>query len=120
MANKIYFKENIFSGRHDHDAPDLFIGFNRGFRASWQTALGAVPREPLEENKRPWQADHIFDPELVPGVLFINRKLSGARAGIIDIIPTVYKLLGIENDNCDGKPLLMNKYKSNHRPHSTT
>jgi len=54
------------------ETPDLVVGYERGYRASWQTTLGAVPIELLEPNRQKWSGDHCIDPALVPGVLFAN------------------------------------------------
>ena len=84
----------------------MVVGFNIGYRASWQTALGGAPDSIIEENKKRWTGDHCFDPSLVPGVLFCNHKLSphpnplpqGERESpsITDIAPTILKLFGID------------------------
>ena len=107
VAKKVYTKEEAFSGKYNTDAPDLFVGFNLGYRASWQTALGAVPLSTLEDNTKAWRADHIFDPSLVDGVLFINKKYQlQDKPKIIDIVPTILKLLDIDYKKLDGKSLL--------------
>jgi hypothetical protein len=49
-------------------SPDLVIGYARGYRASWETALGAVPELAVEPNARKWSGDHCIDPDEVPGV----------------------------------------------------
>ncbi len=90
--------------------PDLFIGFNIGYRASWQTALGAAPEGLIEDNLKKWSGDHLFDPALVPGVLFMNKKTSDNSPSIYDITPTILKTLGFTSDEIkagdfDGKPL---------------
>ena len=45
-GRKHLFSRDGFSGRCLQYSPDLFVGFHRGYRASWQTALG--------ECRRPW------------------------------------------------------------------
>jgi len=54
------------------DAPDIIVGYRRGYRASWLTALGAVPEETLQPNDRRWSGDHMFDPEEVPGIFLAS------------------------------------------------
>jgi hypothetical protein len=36
--------DGVFKGRNLRVSPDLFVGYHRGYRTSWQTALGAVPQ----------------------------------------------------------------------------
>jgi predicted AlkP superfamily phosphohydrolase/phosphomutase len=54
-------------------APDLIVGYSPGYRASWQTGLGGVPSDELEDNTDAWIADHCIDPTYVPGVLFTSQ-----------------------------------------------
>ena len=97
VVRNVYPKEEVFQGRFSQDAPDLLVGFNSGFRASWQTALGAVPLELSENNKKKWSGEHLIDPELVPGVLFINKKVSLSDPSIVDIASTILHLFDIPN-----------------------
>lgn len=110
VIHKVYPREEIFWGEFADKTPDLYIGFNSGYRASWQTALGAVPADMLEDNKKKWSGDHLIDPNLVPGILFSNKKLHD-KASILDIAPTVLKVVGFSEEKIkackfDGKPLL--------------
>lgn len=107
VAKDVYKKEDIFNGPYMNMAPDLFVGFNSSFRASWQTALGATPETLIEDNNRKWSGDHIIDPSLVPGILFINRKTELAQPpSIIDLCPTILKLFKVNlRDKFDGKAI---------------
>lgn len=96
VINNIYKKEDIFFGKYADEAPDLYIGFNIGYRASWQTALGAVPGVLIEDNTKKWSGDHLFDPKLIPGVLFFNQNITKANPSIYDITPTILKLCGFD------------------------
>ncbi len=89
------------------DAPDLQLNFEIGYRTSWQTALGAIPPDIVVANTRKWSGDHCAsDPGDTPGIFFCNRALESARPGILDIAPTVLKILGAAPPGqLDGKPL---------------
>jgi predicted AlkP superfamily phosphohydrolase/phosphomutase len=93
----IYKKEDIFKGRLADEAPDLYVGFNIGYRASWQTALGAVPKDLIEDNLKKWSGDHLFDPNLVPGVIFTNKIITKESPTIYDMAPTILKMAGLED-----------------------
>ena len=67
-----YLGRDLYRGPMAKDAPDLVLGYAPGYRASWQTTLGAVPRDLLEDNRQPWSGDHCIDPNAVPGVLFTS------------------------------------------------
>jgi len=110
VINRVYEREEIFWGEYADNTPDLYIGFNTGYRASWQTALGAAPKELIEDNLKKWSGSHLFDPALVPGVLFCNKRISKENASIYDIAPTVMKITGYDGEelkkcDLDGAPL---------------
>lgn len=110
VVNKAYLSQEIFSGLFQNEAPDLYVGFNPGYRASWQTALGACPEELMEDNLKKWSGDHLFDPALIPGVIFTNRKIIKDNPSIWDICPTILQMVGFnerELRKCgfDGEPL---------------
>ncbi len=97
IVKRVYTSEEIFNGPCINDAPDLFIGFNEGYRASWQTALGAVPESVIEDNLKPWSGDHLFDPSVVPGIFLVNQKLNIDKVNIVDIKSVILQLLGIQS-----------------------
>ncbi len=111
VVRGIYKNEEIFKGPYASLAPDLVIGFNLGYRASWQTALGGVPADTIEDNLKSWSGDHLFDPELVPGVIFANKKIKKDTPSLYDIAPTLLKLIGfdekkIKEGDFDGEPII--------------
>ncbi|MFC1666971.1 alkaline phosphatase family protein [Candidatus Omnitrophota bacterium] len=110
IIKTVYKREDIFWGSHIDETPDLYLGFNIGYRASWQTALGAVPKELIEDNQKKWSGSHLFDPTLVSGVLFCNRSVTKNNASIYDIAPTILKIIGFDDEKLrkcdfDGAPL---------------
>ena len=110
--NDVYLQEDIFQGAYSKEAPDLFVGFNDGFRASWQTALGAAPEALFEDNQKKWSGDHLIDASLVPGVIFVNRKIKLNNPSIMDIVPTVLNYFGITRPKClAGRVLFENENK---------
>lgn len=108
MILGVYKRDDIYHGEYIGNAPDLMVGFNTGYRVSWQTTLGGIPRDLVEDNMKKWSGDHCsYDYRITSGVLLINKKLNRNDPRIVDIAPTVYKVLGIpEVPNLDGKPLL--------------
>ncbi|MGQ0640169.1 MAG: alkaline phosphatase family protein [Gemmatimonadaceae bacterium] len=88
-------KRAVYSGAYVDEAPDLVVGFAAGYRASWTTALGGIPGALFEDNVKKWGGDHIIDPALVPGVLFMNRSFNGAQARLVDLAPTILGSLGV-------------------------
>jgi predicted AlkP superfamily phosphohydrolase/phosphomutase len=88
-------REQVYSGPYAAESPDLVVNFAAGYRVSWATALGGVPHGHFEDNVKRWGGDHIIDPALVPGVLFMNRPLARDGASLLDLAPTILAALGV-------------------------
>jgi len=103
----VYATDRLYRGPYLVAAPDLIVGFNAGYRISWEAAVGQVTREVIADNRKAWSGDHCVDPLLVPGVLFCSRRMEDADPGIEDMAPTALDLFGLEVPEwMDGKPLL--------------
>ncbi|NEZ04124.1 phosphodiesterase [Wenzhouxiangella sp. XN201] len=74
VVRRVFDGAEVYPGGERDDAPDLVVGYERGYRASWQTTLGAIPKPLMEPNRQKWSGDHCIDPALVPGVLFANFR----------------------------------------------
>jgi len=95
-VTKVYDKDVIYSGPYKDNAPDLIIGYNEGYRASWEGVTGIVNDVIFDDNAKAWSGDHCIDPALVPGVLFTNLKIKGQSPSIMDIAPTALELFGLK------------------------
>jgi predicted AlkP superfamily phosphohydrolase/phosphomutase len=103
--SKAYDAMQAFSGPYREQAPDIIVGFGPDYRVSWNSAQGRVTDEVFEVNSKAWSGDHCVDPELVPGVLFSNWKISGEAHSITDVAPTLLELFGLTiPPHMDGKP----------------
>lgn len=76
-------------------APDLIVGYAPGYRASWETALGAVPADVVRPNQDAWIGDHCIAADAVPGVLLGNRRPRLADPGLKDLAPTILREFGL-------------------------
>jgi len=103
----VYKRENIYKGEYLKEAPDLVVGFNEGYRVSWQTALGGIPPEIIVENRSNWSGDHCsLDPSITKGIFLSNKKFTGESPSIIDIAPTVLEIFNLSiPEEMDGKPI---------------
>jgi predicted AlkP superfamily phosphohydrolase/phosphomutase len=103
---KVYIAPKVYRGPYKDQAPDLIVGYERGYRVSWDAAIGRTTREVFHANTKAWSGDHCVDPSVVPGVLFCNRLIDSQNARLVDIGPTVLNLFGLAvPDYMDGKVL---------------
>jgi predicted AlkP superfamily phosphohydrolase/phosphomutase len=107
MIDDVYKRDDIYHGAYIGNAPDLMVGFHDGYRVSWQTTLGGIPKNLVDNNMKKWSGDHCsFDYKSTYGVFLTNRKTNTPDPKIVDIAPTVYKLLDVAPvAELDGKPL---------------
>lgn len=112
-VKKVYSREEVFQGPYANNAPDLFVGFNAGYRVSWQTALGGTPTGAImEDNRKKWSGDHLIDPSIVPGVVFINHKTALKEPAIVDIAPTILHVYSIHKpEEMQGESLFKDTVK---------
>jgi predicted AlkP superfamily phosphohydrolase/phosphomutase len=97
-VRRVLAREEIYKQFDPNMIPDLFVLNNDGYRVSWQTALGGIPKTLIDTNNATWSGDHCsVDPEIVKGIFFMNKKLATARPPYIaDVYPTVLGLLGVK------------------------
>jgi predicted AlkP superfamily phosphohydrolase/phosphomutase len=85
IVAEVFDGAEVYPGNANGDAPDLVIGYNPGYRASWQTTLGGVPGQLIEANARKWSGDHCMLPDAVPGVLFTSFTPEQPIEAIADV-----------------------------------
>jgi predicted AlkP superfamily phosphohydrolase/phosphomutase len=106
-VRNVVTREQVYSGAYADEAPDLLVCFSEGYRVSWDTALGGAPEGQFEDNAKKWGGDHIIDPCLVPGVLFMNQEFQGEKASLLDMAPTILQALGVaKGSTMEGDSLL--------------
>jgi predicted AlkP superfamily phosphohydrolase/phosphomutase len=86
----------LYSGPYLGNAPDVLVGYNRGYRHSWDSARGIAAGPIFQDNTKAWSGDHCIDPRLVPGVLFCSRRIDTADPALIDLAPTALTLFGVD------------------------
>jgi predicted AlkP superfamily phosphohydrolase/phosphomutase len=93
---KAFIGRETYHGANVGQAPDIVLGFNRGYRISWQSPLGGFPRDVLEDNTQKWSGDHMSAPEVLPGIAFANRKFTAAAPALHDLTASVLGVFGVE------------------------
>ncbi len=96
VITKAYLARKSYHGPLVDQAPDIIVGYNKGYRASWATPLGRMPEEIFENNESRWGADHCMDPEFLPGILLTNRKIKSENPALHDLTATVMDVFEIE------------------------
>ena len=108
MFHAALIREDVYTGPHISHAPDILVGYGEYFRASWQTAMGGVPKGIYEPNDRGWSGDHCIATDLVPGVLVCNRKIKKREPSIMDIAPSIFAEFQTEiPSHMDGESFLL-------------
>lgn len=131
VVNRVFKREEIFSGnfwkegdteftfyrpdgekfteeRYTEGFADLYIGFKRKYRVSWQTSLGGLEESIIVDNEQKWSGDHVsVDPALVPGVFMSNKALKEEwNPSLNDIVPTLLSFYGVKvPEFIDGRPI---------------
>jgi len=96
------------AGEYTDRAPDLIVGYNRGFRSSDSSAMGAVGNVTIERNEGHWNGDHCMYAAHVPGVLISSKPLAIKEASLLDFAPTVLNYFGVKPSEAMTGKLLFN------------
>ncbi|MEO6710752.1 MAG: alkaline phosphatase family protein, partial [Planctomycetota bacterium] len=96
VIKEVFLTRELHKGPYADMAPELLIGYHKGYRHSWDCATGSVTREVFTDNTKSWSGDHCVDPRLVPGVFFSNRKINTTRPSLMDIAPTVLEQFSVD------------------------
>lgn len=96
IVKKVFFKEELYNGEYFNDAPDLVILSEEGFDLKGST-----------------KKDELFGRSHLTGghtrdnaTFYINRQVNIGIPNIVDVGVTVLKLLGIDTEGLDGRPLV--------------
>jgi predicted AlkP superfamily phosphohydrolase/phosphomutase len=87
--------DQVYHGPEIDRAPDMIVGWERGYRTSWETALGEIPKQLIVDNNDEWRGDHCIAAALVPGVFLSNRKAKVAHPWLGDIPVTLLHEFGV-------------------------
>jgi predicted AlkP superfamily phosphohydrolase/phosphomutase len=105
--NDAFDTDKLYHGPYKGNAPDLLIGYNHGYRISWDCASGVVAGSVFDDNTKAWSGDHIVDPRLVPGIFLANHAIDTKDPAIIDLAPTALTLFGIRPlAHMEGTPIV--------------
>lgn len=95
VIKTVHKRDEIYHGPNVDKAPDLIVGYNWGYRASWETILGKFPQQVISPNPDKWSGDHCVDHTLVPGTIVCNRKIEKENPALYDLAPTILTEFGL-------------------------
>jgi len=105
--NKVFDRDELPSGPYLDNCPDLIVGYNEGYRISWDSVTGKVSDHIFEDNTKAWSGDHCIDARIVPGIFFCSKKINTKSPSIMDIAPTALELFGLQvPSHMDGHSLI--------------
>jgi len=98
--------DDIYSPERRAEGPDLVVGYDSGYGASDESTLGEITESVLEDNESRWSGNHLMSPDVVPGILLVNRKLEGSGYDLTDLTATLLAHYGLATlPGMTGKPL---------------
>jgi len=98
--------KDIYSGAHVSEAPEITLEFARGYRISFQSPLGRISREIVENNTAKWSGDHMGAAEVTQGVVLSDRPMKAESPALYDLTATVLQAFGIDRPgDMVGKPV---------------
>jgi predicted AlkP superfamily phosphohydrolase/phosphomutase len=92
---RAYPAAEAFHGARVSEAPDLVVGYNRGYAGSDPSTLGEITEAVLEDNTSRWSGNHLIDPRLVPGVLLANAPLAAGEHDLTDVTASILDHYGL-------------------------
>ena len=95
VIRHVHRADKIYKGPATRLAPDLIVGYSRGYRASWSTCLGNMREKVLSDNSSAWSADHCADASEVPGVIFCNKPIKMKAPALTDLAPSILTEFGL-------------------------
>ncbi|MHC5209128.1 MAG: alkaline phosphatase family protein [Planctomycetota bacterium] len=85
----------VYAEDRRSEAPDLVVGYDAGYGCSEESTLGEVTAKVIEDNTRGFTGNHLMAPEVVPGVLLVNRTLPGDGHDLEDLTVTLLRHFGV-------------------------
>lgn len=105
--SRLFDRDQLPPGPYKENCPDLVVGYNEGYRVSWDSVTGKVNETVFDDNIKAWSGDHCIDPGIVPGVFFCTKRINTNSPSITDIAPTVLALFGVDiPSHMDGRTLI--------------
>ncbi|MGQ9619121.1 MAG: alkaline phosphatase family protein [Candidatus Aminicenantia bacterium] len=93
---RVYKREEIYRDFDAEIVPDLRAATNYGYRVSWQSTLGGMNEDVVQDNDKNWSADHCtMEPSQINGIFFSNRRINKQSVNILDFYRSICKLYNL-------------------------
>lgn len=110
IFERVYQREEVYKGAYVKNAPDIVLGYNVGYKVSWESAVNFVGNQVHKDSKRLWSGDHCFHNEAVKGIFLSNVSVEEKDPRLLDISPTVLSAFGIKRPGfIEGKTLTIDR-----------
>ncbi|MGC9320517.1 MAG: alkaline phosphatase family protein, partial [Armatimonadota bacterium] len=108
ILRRVFNTERQYADRPPKEVtPDLVLGYERGYRGSWESAIGEMAAEMHADNTDKWSGDHCMDTEAVYGSLLCNREIRANQPALVDLAPTILAHYDVSPPgNMRGEPVL--------------
>ncbi len=107
VVRKAFRADLVYAEARRAEGPDLVIGYDRGYGCSDESTLGEITEAVVRDNTSRWSGNHLMAPEVVPGVLLLNRALASDGHDLTDLTVTLLAHYGIEPlPGMTGEPVL--------------
>ena len=106
VVRRVFRGKDAFHGPRAGEGPDLVVGYDVGYGASDETTLGEITPEVMVDNRSRWSGNHLMDPDVVPGIIVSNRKITGEGYDLRDVTATILAWYGVPpNAGMTGKSI---------------
>ncbi len=99
---------DIYEGERVDEAPDILVGYNRGYGNSDESSLGRVTAHVLSDNVGgTFNGSHLMDPSVVAGTLLSNRPVRLDDPNLKDLTVEILRYYNVQPDeSMKGRPVL--------------
>ena len=91
----VYRSDQIYSGNATALAPDLIVGYARGYRASWATCLGDLTEESCSTTTRPGAPTTAPTRSKCPACCSATARSAAGSPSLVDIAPSILAEFGL-------------------------
>lgn len=99
IIENVYAARDVYSSTIPERAPDLIVGYARGYRCADSSVLGEVTQHLVSDNEDKWSGDHCIDRAAVPGILVTSKPITAEKPDLPDIAATVLAEFGVEPED---------------------